>query len=243
MIQLMPQDSHWYWSVKKKCWYPSVTTVTSYLPKGKFFEKYLAEQDSYEDAKRILKEAGDRGTHCHQASEVLDKGGELKYGLCGLTDNEYKLMIGYVNWHKKYQPEILQDKIELPLISDKMKLGGTADRIYNIDGKLTLFDLKTSKSAIYDSHWIQVACYSEMYEELYKTQIDQVAILRLTPKRKEGYEYVVRSREQWKKDYKQFKNTYETMVYLNGGKDFKPSIIEVPEILTLDTIVKSSDVV
>ena len=228
----MPKNEHWYLSPKHKgVYYPSVTMVTSYLPKGKFFEKYLADQESYEESKRILQEAADRGTRAHIASEELDRGNTIAYETSGLTDEEYQLMTYYIAWHRKFNPEIIA--IELRLISDKLKLGGTADRIYKIDGKTVLFDLKTSKSAIFDSHWIQVACYAQMYEELHKTKVDEVAILRLTSRRKDGYEYVVRDRTEWQKDYKQFKKTYDTMVYLQGNKKVEPKIIEVPSELSL----------
>ncbi len=233
MLKLLPKNQHWYESPKKKgVYYPSVTMVTGYLPKGQFFEKYLAEQDSWEDSKRILKEAGERGTRCHDASEALDRGEAIVYGESQLTDEEYELMTFYIAWHKQFKPEIVH--IEKVLVSDKHKLGGKLDRIYIIDGKRVLFDLKTSKSAIFDSHWLQVSCYAEMYEYLEKEQIDAVAILRLTSQRKCGYEYVVRTREEWKEDYKQFKKTYDTMMYLNGGKDFKPKVMELPEVLMLN---------
>jgi len=231
-LKLLPKNAHWYESPKKKgVYYPSVTFVTGFLPKGQFFEKYLANQDSYEESQKILMEAAERGTRCHLASEVLDNGGSIPYESSGLTDEEYELMTFYISWHKKYNPEIL--KVELVVISDKMKLGGTIDRIYKINGKLVLFDLKTSKSAIFQSHWLQVSAYSHMYEELYKEHIDEVAILRLTSRRKEGYEYVTRSRYEWQEDFKQFKKTYDTMIYLNGNKTIIPKIIEVPEVLSL----------
>lgn len=234
-LKLLPKTEHWYYSEKKKVYYPSVTMVTSYLPKGKFFEKYLADQESYEETKRILQEAGERGTRVHTASEALDKGMTIEYGAYGLTDEEYALLAhGYLGWHAKYKPEIKH--VELRLISDKHKLGGTLDRIYKIDGKNVLFDLKTSKTAIYDSYWIQVAAYADMYEELYKEKIDEVAILRLTERRKDGYEYITRERVEWQKDLKQFKKTYDTMLYLNGGKVLEPKVIEVPEELRLDIL-------
>lgn len=231
-LKLLPKNAHWYESPKKKgVYYPSVTFVTGFLPKGQFFEKYLANQDSWEDSQVILKEAGERGTRVHIATETLDNGGTIAYETSGLTDEEYELVTFFIAWHKKYNPTMISN--ELRLISDKLKLGGTADRVYKINGKLVLFDLKTSKSAIFDSHWIQVSAYAHIYEELYKTKIDEVAILRLTSRRKEGYEYVTRSRDEWQEDFKQFKATYQTMMYLNKGKPLLPKIIEVPEVLSL----------
>jgi len=231
MLKLLPKEDHWYYSEKKKVWYPSVTKVTGYLPKGQFFERYLADQGSYEESQKILMEAAERGTRVHIMSERLDKGEEIPYEMSGLTDEEYQLMTYYIDWHHEYTPEIIH--VELKLVSDKLKLGGTLDRIYRIDGKLTLLDLKTSKSAIFDSHWIQVAAYASMYEELYKEKVEQVAILRLTSRRKSGFEYVIRTRDEWQKDLKQFKATLQTMLYLLGGKMPEPKFIEVPETLKL----------
>ncbi len=235
ILKLLPKSEHWYESPKHPgVYYPGVTYVTGFLPKGQFFEKYLAEQDSWEESQKLLKEAGERGTRCHVASEKLDRGETITYGQTDLTDEEYALLVSYITWHVKFKPEIDPNKIELRLISDKLKLGGTADRVYKIDGKTVLFDLKTSKSAIFDSHWIQVSCYSHMYEEIFKEQIDEVAILRLTSRKKDGYEYVTRDRKEWQADFKQFKKTYDTMMYLNKGKPLVPKIIEVPEVLKLN---------
>lgn len=231
-LRLLPKDSHWYPSpTKKGVYYPSVTFVTGFLPKGQFFERYLADQGSYEESQRVLKEAAERGTRVHLATEMLEKGESIDYATSGLTDDEYQLTSFFVGWHTDFNPTC--KAIELKLISDKHKLGGTADRVYQIDGKNVLFDLKTSKTAIHDSHWIQVAAYADMYEHLYKETIDQVAILRLTSRRKNGYEYVVRDRVEWQEDLKQFKKTYDTMMYLSGGKRIEPKIIEVPDLLSL----------
>jgi len=90
-LKLLPKDSHWYESPKKKgTYYPSVTMITGFLPKGQFFERYLADQESYEESKKILKEAGERGTRLHNASECLDRGEVLEYGNepYNLTDEE-----------------------------------------------------------------------------------------------------------------------------------------------------------
>lgn len=232
VLKLLPKDSHWYPSpTNPEVYYPSVTFVTGFLPKGQFFEKYLADQGSYEEAKKVLDEASARGTRVHAASEVLEKGGELSYSNSGLSDDEWQLLSFFVCWYNEYNPTLVH--CELPLISDKHRLGGTLDRIYIIDGKRVLLDIKTSKTAIFDSHYIQIDAYADMYEWLYKEKVDYVAILRLTNRRKSGYEYVTKSRKEWLKDLKQFKKTYDTMLYLSGGKEIKPKIIEVPEVLSL----------
>jgi len=234
-LKLLPKYEHWYPSNKKKdVWYPSVTFICGFLPKGQFFERWMANQGSAEEVKEVLREAGERGTRVHDASEALDRGKTITYNdpHFGLTDEEYQLLAhGYCGWHAKYKPEIKH--IELRLVSDKHKLGGKLDRIYKIGDKTVLFDLKTSKTAIYDSHWIQVSAYADMYEYLHKEKIDEVAILRLTERRKEGFEYIVRDRTEWQKDLTQFKNTYKTMLYLNNNKMIVPKILEVPNEIKL----------
>jgi len=231
-IKLMPKDSHWYPAQKKKgVYWPSVTYVTGFLPKGQAFDRYLANQESYEESKRILEEAGTKGTIFHQMTEVLEQGSTISYETAGVSDDIYELLSFFCDWYREYNP--ILKHMELKLISDKHRLGGTCDRIYVIDGKVTLLDLKTSRSAIYDSHYLQISAYASMYEHLYKEKIDQVAILRVTPRRKSGYEYVIKPRIEWQKDYKQFKSTYNTMIYLSGGKVVEPKILEVPEVLSL----------
>src|SRR4051812_10168521 len=106
MIKLLPKNEHWYESpTKKGVYYPSVTYVNQ-MPKGVHFDKYMADQESYEDSQRLLKEAGERGTRVHQASELLEKGQSIAYNDAhGLTDEEYKLLEGFVSWHNETKPE------------------------------------------------------------------------------------------------------------------------------------------
>lgn len=231
-IKILPENEHWYSSEKHPgVMYPSVTAV-NIMPKGKYFEKYLADLDSYEESQNILKEAAERGTRVHEATEKLERGVTLDYHASGLKPDEWELLLSFINWHSEYNPECVA--IELRLISDKLKLGGTADRVYIINGKRVLFDIKTSKSKIFDYHWTQVAAYAMMYEEIYKQKIDCTAILRLTNRTKKGYEYVVHEEEEWrKKDLPQFKRNLETFKYLNGEKAWTPNIKEVRRWATL----------
>lgn len=68
--------------------------------------------------------------------------------------------------------------IELQLVSETYKVGGTIDWYGALDGAMTLVDLKTS-GRVYDEHIIQVAAYSKLMEESgYK--VEAVRILRFS---------------------------------------------------------------
>lgn len=237
IIKIMP-EGHWYESPKHKgVFYPSVTAV-NVMPKDKYFEKYLADLGSYEESQSILNEAGKRGTRVHEATEAIERGETLDYTTSGLKDDEWELLMSFIKWHKEFSPVVIDvngnSGIELKLISDKLKLGGTADRVYMINGKRVLFDIKTSKSKIFNYHWTQVAAYAHMYEEIYKQKIDCTAILRLTNRTKKGYEYVVHEEEEWRTvDLPQFKRNYETYKYINGEKAWHPEIKEIPRYASI----------
>lgn len=222
------ESEHWYPSpTKPDVYYPSVTTVLSVFPKGVGFNKYLTAQPSWEDAQQTLKEAGKRGTNVHKATEMLESGAVLSRP--SYTVQEWEMLCGFVAWYKETRPQILH--MEFGIVSDKHKTGGTIDRVYVIDGIITLLDIKTS-SSIHDNYWIQVAAYAQMFEEANKdTKIAQTAILRLTDRKKSRYEYQTRERSEWKKDFKTYQSTRAMWDYVNPTA--KPKIIELPDTLSL----------
>jgi len=219
-------NSHWYKSPTKDIYYPSATTILSAFPKGEGFSKYLAAQASWESSQEALQAAGKRGTNVHKGSEMLESGVTLNRAL--YTLQEWQMLIGFVNWHQKHKPKMLQ--MEYGMVSDKLKTGGTIDRVYMIDSELVIWDLKSS-GAIYDNYWAQVAIYAEMYEEKHKVKVAHTAILRVSDKKKGGFEYLTRSRIEWKKDLKIFKATRQLWDYINP--DAQPKIVEVPDTLSL----------
>jgi len=54
--------------------------------------------------------------------------------------------------------------IEIPMVSEKYRFGGTPDVYGEIDGCLTILDFKTG-SGIYDDQFLQVAAYSQLLTE------------------------------------------------------------------------------
>ena len=210
-------DEHWYPSNSlPDTWYPSVTTILKAYPKGVGFERYLANQESYESSREILKAAGIRGTNVHDATERLENGSILKRS--EFTDEEWKMLIGFINFHKDLAPQVIMT--ERSFVSDTLKTGGTIDRIYKIDGEYVILDIKTSK-AIYNNYWLQIATYYHIYMEL-KDSIGmgdivpkRTAILRLAPGKKSGYELVYHDMEEIIADYEAFQALYNVWKYDN----------------------------
>lgn len=223
------ENEHWYKSKKKSdVYYPSVTTVLgdSY-PKGLGFQKYLANLDSWDESRDILSAAGKRGTNVHDATEKLEAGETLQKVF--YTIEEWRMIEGFVKFFKDYNPEAIA--IEKSFISDKIKTGGTIDRVYMLDGIVTLLDIKTS-SAIHENYWIQTSVYRQMWEEdKNNPRIERTAILRLTPRMKKGYELKFHEVDEMNEDYEVWKAVRKIWDYRNPKAG--PRIIDLPDTLSL----------
>jgi len=222
------ENEHWYPSpTVPGLYYPSATTILGdSFPKGIGFQKYLANQESYEKSQEILKSAGSRGTNVHEGTELLERGHTLYRE--SYTLEEWQMLEGFVKWHKKYNPRPIH--IERGFVSDELETGGTIDRVYEIDGDIVTLDIKTS-GAVYDSFWAQLGIYDKLVTEKTTLVSDYTAVLRLAPKRKEGYEYVIHKRDEIDEDFKVFRATQSIYKYRNPKA--KPKLLEVPTTLSL----------
>lgn len=68
-------------------------------------------------------------------------------------------VVKFLEWQDEHDIRVIAT--ELPLVSEAYRFGGTLDILAEIDGKLGLIDIKTSK-AIYDDHMYQVAAYYQL---------------------------------------------------------------------------------
>ena len=84
---------------------------------------------------------------------------------------------------------------EIKLVSEKHRVGGTADGVFEVGGETLLYDLKTSKN-VYDEMKVQLGMYTLIYEEMFpkKKKIDGGVILRLD-KESGDYHYYQYTRE------------------------------------------------
>ena len=132
-----------------------------------------------EDPDAVLKEAGAIGTLAHYLCECDIKGEEANtedYSAEQIEKAE-NAFLGYLEWKKMTKPKY--EAIELKMVSEKYKIGGTADFVANINGSLVLGDFKTSKG-IYPEMTCQLAAYRKMYLELQpKAKIGSAMILKL----------------------------------------------------------------
>lgn len=184
--QLTFVDGRFYTDVDGQ-YYPSATTILEAYPKPYQLMQWM--KDVGNKADEIRDAAGRRGSNVHQLTEdydhgmecsLLDENGKPKYSL-----EEWAMFERYVDFCKNYNPHNLL--IEQTFVNGKLGFAGTLDRICIIEDKTYVLDIKTS-NGIYNSYWLQLAAYKELYHEMAMSSsetyppIDGVAILWLNAK-------------------------------------------------------------
>jgi hypothetical protein len=146
--------------------YPSVTWISSYYPKGIAFYRWLANT-GWDEAEAIKSSAGDRGNTVHQSAMDFDNGVEIKHDSKYLNNTsgqmeelsleEYECILSYDKWHKKVNPQILAN--EMTVFNYEDNYAGTIDKIAKIGDRVWIIDLKTSQD-IWEEHKLQLSAYS-----------------------------------------------------------------------------------
>ena len=174
--QITLPDSRYY--RRNSHYYPSVTYVLSYYPKGKFFEDWL-KKVGY-SAEFIVKKVAEEGTQVHEMVESYLNGEELNFlnntGHPQYDPDVWMMFLRFVEFWETYEPKLIETEVHL--FSDELKVAGTCDLICEIDGKLWLLDLKTSNH-VQPTYELQTAVYGQCYKECYGKQIDNYGILWL----------------------------------------------------------------
>lgn len=198
--QITLPDSRYYRRNGK--YYPSVTYVLGYYPKGKFFENWLKQVGFSADY--IVKKAAEEGTQVHELCEAYLNGEELNFlderGRPQHNPDVWQMFLRFVEFWETFKPTLIETEVHI--FSDELKVAGTCDLIVEIDGELWLLDLKTSNQlqTVYE---LQTAVYGQCYEECFGKKIDRYGILWLkSSKRKasagkmqgKGWEVVESSR-------------------------------------------------
>ena len=159
---------------------PGVTTVINELGWNKNMLVAWARREALagNDPNKIKNEAAKPGTLTH--SFIEGHINKQKIDTADFTQNQIELaktsFLAFLDWEKAMSPEYLD--IEVKLVSEKYRYGGTADMVGKIGGKLGLCDGKPSKG-IYPAMTIQVAAYKIAYEEMGLGTVDHGGILRL----------------------------------------------------------------
>ena len=183
-------------------YYPSVTYVLGYYPKGKHFENWLKQVGFSADY--IVKKAAEEGTQVHELCEAYLNGEELNFlddrGRPLHNPDVWQMFLRFVEFWETFKPTLIETEVHI--FSDTLGVAGTCDLIVDINGKLWLLDLKTSNQ-IQTTYELQTAVYGQCYEECFEKKIDCYGILWLkSSKRKasagkmqgKGWEVVESSR-------------------------------------------------
>ena len=176
--QITLPDSRYYRRNGK--YYPSITYILSYYPKGKFFEDWLKKVGYSADW--IVKKAGEEGTQVHEMIEDYLNGEELNFLINGqpmYNPEIWQMFLRFVDWWETYNPTLIETEVHL--FSDKLKIAGTCDCICEIDGELWVIDFKTSNH-LHTTYELQSAAYAQMYKECFGQTADRIGILWLKSK-------------------------------------------------------------
>jgi hypothetical protein len=174
--QITLPDSRYYRRNGK--YYPSVTYVLGYYPKGKFFENWLKQVGFSADY--IVKKAAEEGTQVHELAEAYLNGEELNFlderGRPQYNPDVWQMFLRFVEFWETHKPTLIETEVHL--FSDELKIAGTCDLIVEMNGELWLLDLKTSNQlqTVYE---LQTAVYGQCYEECFGKKIDRYGILWL----------------------------------------------------------------
>lgn len=223
-------------------YYPSVTTILQYMPKNRFFETWL--KDVGHNADIIMRKAGAEGTQVHEAIEDYLSGKKIQMineaGYSNYSTFVWKMILKFHEFWSTHKPTLLE--CEIHLFSEKYKFAGTCDLIVEIKGERWLLDIKTSKS-LHTSHELQLAAYTQAWNELYEEKIDRIGIIWLkSPKQKEDKKGIKIQGKGWElyepsrsieDNFKLFENIHE--LYNLENPNPKPNLQTFPTEIQINT--------
>lgn len=235
--QITLPDSRFY--RRNGNYYPSVTHVLSYYPKGQHFEDWLKKVGYASEY--IVKKAAEEGTQVHNLCEDYLNGEECsflnQYGNPAYPPNVWQMFLNFVNFWETCKPTLIETEVHL--FSDELKVAGTCDLVIELNGERWILDLKTSNH-LQTTYDLQTAVYSQCYTECYGKSIQRRGILWLksrsrgedkTGKRLKGVHWeVVESERSQEENINIFKNVKALFDLENPSPK--------PHILTLRTTVK-----
>ena len=159
-------------------YYPSVTSILSYFPKGKFFENWL--KDVGHNADFIARKSAEEGTQTHSLIEKYLTGEQInwldEYGNATCSLNVWQMVLKFVEFWETEKPELIESEIHL--FSDTHKIAGTCDLVVKLRNELWILDIKTSNS-IHTSYDLQLAAYTTCWNETFKEKVTRNGILWL----------------------------------------------------------------
>jgi hypothetical protein len=183
--------------VEHKDGWPSVTTIQGIVAKPFLYRWYGTK--GWDECERIKREAGEFGSHVHDAIEKILRNEPLPE----LSDREAQLVDTFTQWRN--QSGFTPVAIELHVESAAHKYHGTFDAIGHFGDPAQPFvlDWKTS-SAIDDSYGAQLAAYAQAYKEMTGTEITVGGVVRLEKKPEKSPQIEVRQFDNLPKYFEVF---------------------------------------
>ncbi len=141
-----------------------VTTFLSMLAKPALIHWAWNLGCKGEDYRKVRDKAASIGTIAHYLIECYLKKEEADLSDYSSADIEKakKAMEAFLDFEKVNKLEPI--KLELPLVSEKYRFGGTIDCYGKLNGKLCLIDFKTS-NGVWPEMRVQIAAYAELLKE------------------------------------------------------------------------------
>lgn len=174
--QITLPDSRFY--RRNGNYYPSVTYVLGYYPKGKHFEDWLKKVGYASEY--IVKKAAEEGTQIHEMVEEYLNGNELSFldknGYPQYNPDVWQMFLRFVEFWETYKPKLIETEVHL--FSDELKVAGTCDLVCEINDELWILDVKTSNH-IQPTYELQTAVYTQCYKECYGKDTQHQGILWL----------------------------------------------------------------
>ena len=199
--------AHIVYKLKDGTRVPGTTTVTGLLNKPQLVS--WANRLGLEgiDSSTYTDEAAKIGTLAHAMvvahlqKEEIDQDQYSRVQI-DLAENS---LISFFEWKKRH--EMLVYQCETPMVSEKLRYGGTIDCYCLLDGVPTLLDFKTGK-AVYDEYFVQLAAYKNLLEEK-NLPVKECRILRIGRDESEGFEErTVKDTEKYFEIFKNLLNVY-----------------------------------
>lgn len=210
MERVQAKSGRWYLT-DEGVYVPSVTTILSVWPRGRGFDKWLGDSESYDAATAKRDAAGERGSVVHDAIASL-----LQTGSAVLPDDADpkcgKLIQGFLNWYRDARP--LVESVETFLLGPGY--AGTDDLVCILNHERWDIDVKTS-GAVYDSHHVQICAYARARAHMGLPPIERRGILWLKTTTKRGYQMVESSHTE-AEDWSAFRCCQDLFTYINGGE-------------------------
>ncbi len=151
-------------------WYPRVTSICKVIAKPGL-ERWLANQESFASMQRKRKRLTEWGKDVHDIIETILMGRIPK------TSADVKPSVdAFLNWFRAHR--IRLHGIEKRVFSKDHSYSGTLDVLAEVDGKMGILDLKTSRQ-IWDDYFIQTAAYFNAYNESAKKKAKTYWILKI----------------------------------------------------------------